>query len=185
MKRLLKRFLSDTSAAVAFESVIIFPILVWAWVGTFAFFDAYRVYNTSIKATFTISDLVSRQTSTVYASDIEGYGRMLETLIRDTYSVEMRVTQILRDNSGNYQVDWSHATGTQAQLFNANIPAIQHQLPDIATGERVILVESFVDYRPAFNVGINDITFDNFTLTRPRYAGQVPYSDDVTPPPAT
>ena len=70
-------------------------------------------------------------------------------------------------------------------LSFANIPGIEDRLPNMANGERVVLVESFVDYRPAFNVGINDITFDNFTLTRPRYAGQVPYSDDVTPPPAT
>ncbi len=185
MKRMLNRYLSDTSAAVAFESVIIFPLLVWAWIGTFAFFDAYRVYNTSIKATFAIADLVSRQTDTVMATDIEGYGRMLEALIRDTYSVEMRVTQILRDNSGDYLVDWSHATGTQAVMFNANIPGIVDRLPDMANGERVVLVESFVNYRPAFNVGINDITFDNFTLTRPRYAGQVPFFDDIngtTPP---
>lgn len=181
----IKRFARDTSAAVAFESVIIFPLLVWAWIGTFAFFDAYRVYNTSIKATFTIADLISRQTSTVYASDIEGFGSMLEALIRDTYSVEMRATQILRDNAGNYLVDWSYATGTQAQLFNANIAGIQDRLPDIDIGERLVLVESFVNYRPAFNIGLNDITFDNFTVTRPRYAGQVPYSDDVTPPPAS
>lgn len=182
MKRLFKTFLRDTSAAVSFETVIIFPILTWAWVGTFAFFDAYRVYNTSIKATFTIADLISRQTSTVHGYDIEGMARMLESMIRDTDGVEMRVTQILRDNSGNYLVDWSHATGTQAELFTASLAAIEDRLPDMANGERVVLVESFIDYDPAFNVGLNDLTFDNFTLTRPRYAGQVPYDDAMVPP---
>lgn len=182
MKRMFMKYLRDTSAAVSFEAVIIFPILTWAWVGTFAFFDAYRVYNTSIKATFTIADLISRQTSTVYGYDIEGMARMLELMIRDTDGVEMRVTQILRDTGGNYQVDWSHATGTQAQLFTNSLVGIEDRLPDMANGERVVLVESFVDYDPAFNVGLNDLTFDNFTLTRPRYAGQVPYDDDMTPP---
>lgn len=182
MKRLFKHYLRDTSAAVSFEAVIIFPILTWAWVGTFAFFDAYRVYNTSIKATFTIADLISRQTSTVYGYDIEGMAVMLESMIRDTNGVEMRVTQILRDTDGDYQVDWSHATGTQAQLFTASLSGIEDRLPDMANGERVVLVESFVDYDPAFNVGLNDLTFDNFTLTRPRYAGQVPYDDAMSPP---
>lgn len=182
MKHLLKNYLTDESAAASFESVIVFPFLAWAWVGTFAFFDAYRVYNTSIKATFTIADLISRQTSTVYGYDIEGMANMLQAMIRDTDGVEMRVTQILRDNEGNYQVDWSHATGTQAQLFTANLAAIEDQLPDMANGERVVLVESFVDYEPGFNIGINDLTFENFTLTRPRYAGQVPYDDEMTPP---
>ena len=182
LKRLFKTYLRDTSAAVSMETIIIFPILTWAWIGTFAFFDAYRVYTTSIKATFTIADLLSRQTATVYGYDIEGMARMLESMIRDTDGVEMRVTQILRDTSGNYQVDWSHATGTQAQLFTASLAAVEDRLPDMANGERVVLVESFVDYEPAFNVGLNDLTFDNFTLTRPRYAGQVPYDDAMTPP---
>lgn len=182
MKRLFMNYLKDTTAAVSLESVIVFPMLTWAWVGTFAFFDAYRVYNTSIKATFTIADLISRQTSTVYGYDIEGMATMLEAMIRDTDGVEMRVTQILRDTSGDYRVDWSHGTGTQAQLYTANLAAIEDRLPDMANGERVVLVESFVDYDPAFNIAINDLTFDNFTLTRPRYAGQVPYDDDMTPP---
>lgn len=182
MKRLFKHFLRDTSAAVSFETVIVFPLLTWAWVGTFAFFDAYRVYNTSIKATFTIADLISRQTSTVYGYDIEGMARMLDSMIRDTNGVEMRVTQILRNTDGDYVVDWSHATGTQAELFTASLAGISDRLPDMANGERVVLVESFVDYEPAFNVGLNDLTFDNFTLTRPRYAGQVPYDDEMTPP---
>lgn len=182
MKRLMKQFLRDTSAAVSLEAVVIFPILTWAWIGTFAFFDAYRVYNTSIKATFTIADLISRQTSTVYGYDIEGMAGMLDAMIRDTDGVEMRVTQILRDNDGNYQVDWSHPTGTQAQLYTANLANMTDRLPDMANGERVVLVESFVDYEPAFNVGLNDLTFDNFTLTRPRYAGQVPYDENMTPP---
>lgn len=182
MKRLMQNFLRDTSAAVSFEAVIVFPVLTWAWIGTFAFFDAYRVYNTSIKATFTIADLISRQTSTVYGYDIEGMARMLESMIRDTDGVEMRVTEIATTNTGDYVVTWSHATGTQAELFTANLTAMEDRLPNMANGERVVLVESFVDYDPAFNVGLNDLTFDNFTLTRPRYAGQIPYDDDMTVP---
>lgn len=182
MKHLFKNFLRDTSAAVSMEAVVIFPILTWAWIGTFSFFDAYRVYNTSIKATFTVADLLSRQTSTVYGYDIEGMARMLDTMIRDTDGVEMRVTQILRDTEGNYRVDWSHGTGTQAQLFTAGLDAMNDRLPDMANGERVVLVESFIDYEPAFNVGLNDLTFENFTLTRPRFAGQVPYDPEMDPP---
>lgn len=181
MKRFLRRFLNDTSAAVAFETVIIFPVMVWAWIGTFSYFDAYRVYNSSIKATFTVADLISRQTATVYGSDIDGMSAMLAAMIRDVEGVEVRVSQILRDNSGAYQVDWSHGTGTQAQLFTAGLAAIEDRLPDMANNERVILVESFIDYDPAFNVGLNDLSFENFTLSRPRYAGQVPYDDGTAP----
>lgn len=178
MKHLLKQFLRDTSAAVSLEAVIVFPILVWAWIGTFAFFDAYRVYNTSIKATFTIADLISRQEEEdrVGFDDLDGMAAMLATMIRDTDGVEMRVTQIQRLTTEAYCVDFSYGTGTQARLFTANLAGFEDQLPQMASGERVILVESFIDYEPAFNVGLNDLTFENFTLTRPR-AGRVPFPD--------
>lgn len=182
MTSLLRRFWSETNAAVAFETVIVFPFLVWAWVGTFIFFDAYRVYNTSIKATYTVADLLSRQTCTVYEADIEGMSAMLAAMIRDTDRVEMRATQILRTSGGDYLVDWSEATGTLADYATPSLAAIEDRLPDMAEGERIVLVESFIDYEPAFDIGLNNLTFDNFTVTRPRYAGQVPYSDDPDEP---
>lgn len=177
----LKRFWTDLSGGVAFETVIIFPILTWAWIGSFAFFDAYRVYNTSVKATFTVADLLARQDEWIYDSDIAGYGNMLGAMIRDHDGITMRVTQIFRDTDGNYQVDWSEGTGGLFDYTTANIATFEDQLPDMATGERVILVESFIEYEPAFNVGLNDLTFENFTLTRPRYANQVPYREGVRP----
>jgi Flp pilus assembly protein TadG len=182
MNRHLRNFLTDTTAATSFEAVIIFPLFAWAWIGTFSFFDAYRVYNTSIKSTYAIADLISRQTSTVYGYDIEGMAEMLEMMIRDTTGVEMRVTQILRDTHGDYRVDWSHGTGSQARLYTANLSEFEDRLPDMANGERIVLVESFVVYDPAFSYGLTDLDFENFTVTRPRYAGQVPYDDDMTPP---
>ncbi len=177
----LKRFIQDEDAAVAFETVIVFPLLVWAWVGTFTFFDAYRVYNTSIKATYTVADLISRQEETVYGSDIDGFGEMLSAMIRDHDGVQMRATEIQRRNDGTYTVIWSHPTGTLAQLFDASLPAYEDRLPNIALGERVVIVESFIDYDPAFNLGINDLEFENYTITRPRYAGQIPYDDGTAP----
>lgn len=183
MMRLIRSYIHDTRAAVSMETLIVFPFLIWAWIGTFAFFDAYRVYNSSIKATFTVADLLSRQTETVTPADIDGMSLMLEAMIRDANGAEIRVTQILREVDGDYSVDWSYGTGTQARLFTANLAEIDSMLPDMANGERVVLVESFIDYDPGFNIGINDISFDNFTLTRPRYAGQVPFDDgtDNTP----
>lgn len=54
----------------------------------------------------------------------------------------------------------------------------------MADAERILLVETFIPYRPAFDVGVNLLTFENFTFTRPRYAGQVPFNPNVTVPPA-
>lgn len=184
MNRLLTRFLREERAAVAFESVIIFPILVWAWVGTFTFFDAYRVYNTSIKATFTVADLISRQEFDIEVDEMDGYANMLAAMIRDHDGVEMRATEIHRGLDGEYRTVWSHATGTLARLCGNSLTAIQDRLPTVAPGERFVILESFIDFEPAFNMGVNDLDFENFTVTRPRYAGRVPYAGEQCPPPA-
>jgi hypothetical protein len=177
----IRRFARDTRAAVAFETVLMTPILVWAFVGTFVFFDAYRVYNTSVKTTYMVADMLSRQTNMVYGHDIEGMANVANAIIRGSDEVEMRVTQIGMV-SGNYNVDWSYGVNGAARLFNSNLDSISDRLPIMPNGERVILVETFVEYVAPFNVGLTVARFDNFTLARPRYAGQVPFDPDGTPP---
>lgn len=180
MKRLITRFWSETSAAVAFEAVILFPVLALAWIGSFAFFDAYRTYNTSVKATYTIADLISRQEE-VDQAEIDGMRNMLISMIRGNDDVQIRVTQILRSTDDDYRVDGSFATGTLAELATPNLVPLEDRLPAMAAGERVILVESYIDYAPTFDVGLNDLTFDNFILTRPRNSTtQVLFDDGTT-----
>ncbi|MCU4653186.1 hypothetical protein N8I71_10105 [Roseibacterium sp. SDUM158016] len=171
----LRNFIHDTRAAVAFETVLLTPLLVWAYVGSFVFFDAYRVYNTSVKATYMVADMLSRQTNMVFGHDISGMANVIDTIIRGSGDVQMRATQIAMIN-GNYRVDWSHGVNGAARLFDANLVDMTDRLPVMANGERVVLVETFVAYDAPFEIGLTVLRFDNFTLVRPRYAGQVPFS---------
>lgn len=185
MHRLLRRFWKDDGAAVAVETVIILPVLTWVFIASFVFFDAFRTYNSSIKATYAIADILSRQTSTVYARDIEGYARIFDHLVRNNGDARLRVTQISYDGPGDaHVVDWSYATNGEARLFTANLAALSAQLPVMSNAERIILVQSFIPYQSVFDSRLEMMTFENFTFTRPRYAGQVPF--DATPiPPAS
>jgi hypothetical protein len=183
--RLLRRFWKDTSAAVAMEAVIITPVLAWAFIGSFVIFDAFRTYNTSIKATYAVADILSRQTNTIFAYDIEGMTRIFEHMVRNHGDARLRATQIMYDaDTDTYTVDWSYATNGEARLFTANLIDLEGRLPIMADAERILLVETFIPYRPAFDVGVSLLTFENFTFTRPRYAGQVPFNPNVTVPPA-
>lgn len=183
LTKYISRFWKDESAAVTMETVIVVPLLAWTFSGSFIFFDAYRTYNSSVKATYAIADIISRQTNTVFAYDIDGMASLFEHLVRNTGEVQLRVTQISWDGT-DFSVDWSDATGGQARLFDANMEDMADQFPPMAVSERLILVESFIPYRPAFDVGLDIVTFTNFTFTRPRYAGQVPFDGTVTEPPA-
>lgn len=184
LTRLIRRFWKEDRAAVAMETVIITPILAWTFIGSFTFFDAYRAYNSSIKATYAVADIISRQTNMVYAYDIEGMGQIFEHLVRNNGDARLRVTQIFYDGVNDvHTVDWSYATNGEARLFTANLVDIEDLLPTVAHAERVILVQSFIPYQPVFQPGMDMITFRNFTVTRPRYAGQVPFDATVTTAP--
>lgn len=175
----LRRFWKDEGAAVALEAVIITPVLAWAFLGSFVVFDAFRTYNTSIKATYAVADILSRQTNSLLPGDIEGMTRIFEHMVRNHGDARLRATQIMYDDdTDSYCVDWSMATNGAARLFTSNLVDMEGRLPAMADAERIILVETFIPYRPAFSIGLTVTEFSNFTFTRPRYAGQVPFDAD-------
>ena len=178
---MIRRFWADERAAIAMETAIITPILAWCYIASFVFFDAFRTYTSSVKATYAIADVISRQTNTLRASDIDGYSSLLENMVRNDGGVRLRVSQIYFDGTTNrHCVEWSDATNGEAILFTANLVDMGELLPRMVHAERLILVQSFIPYRPAFNTGLDVITFSNFTFTRPRYAGQVRFETQNT-----
>ncbi|MEM7722342.1 MAG: hypothetical protein AAF376_08205 [Pseudomonadota bacterium] len=180
---LIKRFWRDDSGAVAFETAIMLPVLAWTVTASFVFFDAYRVYNSSVKATYAIADAISRDFGTLYGYEVNGMNGIFEHIVRDTSGARMRVSQIQFDGDTNeYQVDWSFATGGEARLFNSSMVDIEELLPIMAPSDRIVLVETFVPYQPAFNMGLDLITFENFTFTRPRYACCIDFDPEETAP---
>lgn len=177
--RSIRRFWKDESAAIAMETVIITPVLAWCYIASFVFFDAYRTYNSSIKATYAIADIMSRQTNTVLRSDIDGMAGIFDHLVRNNGDVRLRVSQIFYNaNTDTHCVEWSDATNGEAELFTANLVDMQELLPVMAHAERLILVQSFIPYQPIFETGLDVITFRNFTFTRPRN-GRVPFEDEA------
>ena len=175
----IRRFWKDESAAIAMETVIITPVLAWCFIASFVFFDAFRTYNSSIKATYAVADLVSRQRNTLTEEDIDGYAGIFEHLVRNNGDARIRVSQLFYNgNTDTFCVEWSDATNGEAELFTGNIPDIEELLPRVAHAERLILVQSFIPYQPVFDTGLDVITFRNFTFTRPRN-NRVPFEDMV------
>lgn len=180
----LRQFRSDERGASALEAVIITPVLIWVYVGSFVFFDAFRTYSSSVKATYAVADVISRQNQTVTAFDMEGFADIFETMVRNSGDVRMRMTQIIYDApTDTLSVDWSYATNGEARLFTANLNDFVGLLPDMSDSERLVLVESFIPYTTAFDMGVDLVTFRNFTFTRPR-TGQVPFDETITTAPS-
>ncbi len=181
LSRMIHRFWQDERAAIAMETAIITPVLAWCYISSFVFFDAFRTYASSVKATYAIADVISRQTNTLRTRDVDGYSSLLENMVRNDGGVRLRVSQIYYDaTTDSHCVEWSDATNGEAVLFTANLVDMGELLPTMVHAERLILVQSFIPYRPAFNTGLAPITFTNFTFTRPRYAGQIRFETQNT-----
>ena len=178
MRRVLttfRSFLGDRDeGSVSVETVLVMPILLWAYVSAFVFFDGFRTYNTNVKAAYTIGDMLSRETNPIDNAYLEGLSEVFDYLTFDRNPSWLRVTQVRwQASNSRYRVDWSYGTdGNNAnRLRNSDMAGIAHRLPPLVNGERVLLVESFTDYTPFIDVGLSPtIEFTNFVPTSPRFA---------------
>ena len=185
MKQILtsaRRFLRDDCGAVLAETMIVLPALFWAFLGTYVYFDAFSSQNTSIKAAYTIADLISRQTNTLTPTDIEGMNKIFDA-INNTATTgatsHIRVSDVTYDYDNKvYKVIWSDATRGFDKLTDTSITNYETKLPQPAYGDTEIVVETWITFTPAFNVGLGgEREFHSFVVTRPRMSPNVDYYD--------
>jgi len=171
----LCHFAADTRGSVTVEAAIMLPLLVWAYCALFTFFDAYRQTSVNHKAAYTISDMVSRESTPIDDGFLDGSFEMLNFLTRSDNERRMRVSVIrYDDDSGDHTVEWSQTRGTIAALDNDGITDWDAKLPSMVDEERLILVETWSDYSAPFHiVGLNNLTIETFVFTRPRFSMQV------------
>lgn len=175
----LIRFRDGTDGVVSIEAILILPILFWAYIGTFVIFDAFKNMNTNQKAAYTISDMFSRETQEIDSSYIDSAQDILAYLTRETdTTAKLRVTMVRwHQRRGRYEVDWSEKRGAGlSTLTTEALYSYNDKLPVMPHGETVILLETFVDFDPPFNIGLDALTFKNLVVTRPRFAPQLVWS---------
>ena len=179
IKRILRRFARDDEATVAVETVLVLPMLFWAYLSMFAIFDAYRQHAVSQKAAFTLGDIISRETNPIDGNYLNGAREMLAYLTaNETGDIAIRVTSVKYDADDDiYKRDWSRAKGWMPGLSNNGVKALRDDLPVMPDNERVTVVETFVKYDPPFNTGLQEREIHMFVFTRPRYAPQVLFDD--------
>lgn len=172
------RFRRDSRGAMSVEAVFVLPMLVFVYVAMFVFFDAYRTQNVALRAANTVGDLLSRETASVNPAYVEGMNGVFDYLVNSRFPTRLRVTSVgWDDNDQSYTVIWSHGTRGQQALTAADINATSDRMPMLAEGETLIVVETRVEYAPAFNVGIGPRTFLHFVPTRPRFAPQLVWAN--------
>lgn len=179
----LKRFLGEERGTVVAEGVVALPVLLWAYVGLFVYWDAFRSLNTLQKAAYTVSDMLSRENVGVTSDYVVGMDKVLEYLVDADADVRLRVTSVTwSDTNSQFEVHWSRSPYAQLpELTTETLQGYAAQIPTMTAGDYVIIVEVEMDYRPAFDVGMGDKVFRQFIVTRPRFIPCVPM-DSITCP---
>ncbi|GHE01370.1 hypothetical protein U879_14970 [Defluviimonas sp. 20V17] len=177
--RPFRRFLREERGAILAETVIVLPVLFWAYLGSYVYFDAFSTKNTAMRATYTIADLISRQTDTLTSADIEGMNKVFDFITSATRrgaTTHIRVTDVSFDVKKQiFLVNWSDATRGHAALSSVEIGNYADRLPKMALGDTEILVESWETFTPAFNIGLGAKNFHNMVVVRPRMSPNVDF----------
>lgn len=183
----LRAFARDEDGSMVAEFLILLPILIWGFLALIVYWDVFRTINVSQKAAYSISDLVSRQ-EVVTESFVSGLQNVLNFLTPGAPQSRMRITSIeFRENTpeasptawgdDQYVLLWSRAPGSPSitPYTTAQIQLLRDRIPLLDDLQSAIIVETWVDYVPAFDIGILNFapgltnqTFTEFVVTFPR-----------------
>lgn len=171
-----RQFAADTRGSVTVEFIIMMPIIFYAFMGIYVYFEGYRQSTINLKAAYTISDLISRETEIISDEYIDSMQQMMQILTRANSTIALRMTVVRwSDDDDRYFVEWSQNRGYAPNYTNASIATIEHKLPNLPDNEIVILVETDNTYTPLFKVGMEDKQLKNFVFTKPRWVDQLCY----------
>ena len=184
LPRQVRRFLHREDGTVIAEALIVLPVLLWAYIGLFVYWDCFRSLNTVQKATYTVSDMLSREETGIQSSYIEGLHKVLDYLIDKDQHATMRVTSVTwSDTNQQFEVHWSRTTdgAIMPELTTGTLQDYAGHIPLMTPGDYVVIVEVQVPYKPAFNIGLTDQVFSEFIVTRPRFLPCLPI-DNISCP---
>ncbi len=172
--RRLRRWHGREDGSITIEAMLMLPLLIWCFIGTFVFYDAYRSQFTNSKASYTIGDILSRETGFVTPEYMDSLYNLQRFLVGRSDPIRLRLTVIRYDEDNDtYNVVWSQNRGGGGTLNSSGVNALRGFIPDMADGARAIIVQSSMSYSPIYEAGIGEMEFDDFVVTRPRWAGQL------------
>lgn len=158
--------------AVMTEAVIIMPLLAAFYCATFVWFDAFRQKNLSMKASYAVSDVLSRQGS-VDEPFLDNMRDVLDYMIPSNAAPKMRVSLIeyqhTHPDENKYRLRWSYGPNGMEPLTQEDLDADRSWIPIMGVYDAVVVTETAVSYQPIFRVGIADQVYRNTIVTRPRF----------------
>lgn len=168
--RSLVQFLRDEEGSLVAQGVIVLPLLLWAFIGLFVYWDAFREMNTVQKAGYTLSDVLSRQETGLSNAYVVGMKSLFDYLVGDPDKANaIRVTSITRN------------AATMPALTTARLQRETARIPSMAPNDYALIVEVHSPYTPAFEIRLEAQNFTEFIVTRPRFLHCLPMDNVPCP----
>lgn len=174
----LRRFRREEDGTVLTEFLILLPLLIWATMAIFVYWDTFRTLNEAQKASYAVADMISRQRADITTGLVNGLDEAMEMMMTDAGAINVRLTSVQYSTAGLYVVLFSRSSdGVLAGLNAAAITARASEIPIMAPLDSVVILETEVTFTPLFDLGIlgsafgpavEGRTFRNFVVTRPR-----------------
>jgi Flp pilus assembly protein TadG len=171
MTSALKTFIEDKKGASIVEFALLAPILLALLLGTVTLFDLFRNLQGVEKATFTVGDMMSRETE-MNQSKLNSMLTLMRQMMPTASDGGLRVSSFTRKN-GAFLLNWSKPVG----LAVPTTPVVTTGLPSVAEGDSVLITESFVPHR-AFvaTFGLDAFTFRSTAIHRPRFVTKLNFN---------
>lgn len=175
MRSALTVFRRQENGTLSAEVVLALPVFIWCIFGMYTYWDAFKSLNTTQKASFTVSDLITREMQPVTNQYLNGLHDVLQYMVSDKLPVEMRVTSVtfsgVRDR---FEVEWSRSPYNERPALTTNsLQALKDKIPMLADGDSVILVETWAEFTPFFDLYLTDDEFEQFIVTKPRFVPRI------------
>lgn len=191
----LNSFRKDRAGTVAVETAIIFPALLFVLFAMMNIFDAYRAKSTTEKAAFAVSDMLSRETTSVNCAYLSGVHAVLEEMSTVRSGHSMTVTHVYWSVvSDDYELYWTRDQSCGAGVSAAEFETMKSRLPQLVDGESLLVIETSASYAPPILAQWNgqrqegtlrlsetenplNMDIDTFVFSRPRFAPQLAWSN--------
>lgn len=174
LRTFLANFWNDTRGSVTVEFILAMPFVFWAFMASYVYFDGYHQSTANLKAAYTISDLISRETTDINDAYIDSMYELFGMMTHTPSDIALRISVIRWDESENrYHVNWSANRGFPGEMNDGTVSQYASRLPTMPDNEIVILVETENTFTPLFRIGMEKTKLENFVFTRPRFVDQI------------
>lgn len=189
LRRLYNKLLKEERGSFSIEAILMFPLLVWGFMAMYVFFEGLRESNINLKATYTVADVLSRETDEIDMRYLNNMNAIYAWLARTPEPPQMRVSVVIWDEASQEHVlYWSRGVGAKEDLIQEWVETnVSPHVPIMPDQASAIVVETWANYEPimlptsdlwifqALNLGWEETEIYNIVVTAPRFTDQLKF----------